>query len=209
MKKAASVLGRVFLGFILFLTLVPFYLLLSNSFKWSEEIVKKPFTLDVYKRQPLNGAPTGLIYDKNLFEKNGWEVPVTWDQFFELGDKAKEQGIALFTYQGIYPNYLANILLPSIESAVGEEGFKKITSYQEGDVYKRQLGTSFGASLGGAIIAETVFAMPGMGTLITTAIRQKDIPVVMGATLDVYKRQAEERRICFKTQGNLFHAEFF
>lgn len=45
------------------------------------------------------------------------------------------------------------------------------------------LGTSFGASLGGAIIAETVFAIPGMGTLMTTAIRQKDIPMVMGATL--------------------------
>ena len=45
MKKIVSVLGRVFLGFILFLTLIPFYLLLSNSFKWSEEIVKKPFTL--------------------------------------------------------------------------------------------------------------------------------------------------------------------
>ena len=45
------------------------------------------------------------------------------------------------------------------------------------------LGTSFGASLGGAIIAETVFAMPGMGTLITTVIRQKDIPMVMGSTL--------------------------
>lgn len=45
------------------------------------------------------------------------------------------------------------------------------------------LGTGFGASLGGAIIAETVFAMPGMGTLLTGAIRQKDVPVVMGATL--------------------------
>ena len=45
------------------------------------------------------------------------------------------------------------------------------------------LETRFGVALGGAIIAETVFAMPGMGTLITTAIRQKDIPVVMGATL--------------------------
>lgn len=45
------------------------------------------------------------------------------------------------------------------------------------------IGTNFGASLGGAIIAEQVFAMQGMGTLITTAIRQKDIPVVMGATL--------------------------
>ena len=45
MKKVTSVLGRIALGFILFLTLVPFYLLLSNSFKWSEEIVKKPFSL--------------------------------------------------------------------------------------------------------------------------------------------------------------------
>ncbi|HIQ86119.1 MAG TPA: ABC transporter permease [Candidatus Scatomorpha gallistercoris] len=45
------------------------------------------------------------------------------------------------------------------------------------------IGTNFGASLGGAIIAEQVFAMQGMGTLITNAIRQKDIPVVMGATL--------------------------
>ena len=45
------------------------------------------------------------------------------------------------------------------------------------------IGTSFGASLGGAIIAETVFAMPGMGTLLTSAIRQKDVPVVMGSTL--------------------------
>ena len=45
------------------------------------------------------------------------------------------------------------------------------------------LGSGFAASLGGAIIAETVFAMPGMGTLMTTAIRQKDIPMVMGNTL--------------------------
>ncbi len=45
------------------------------------------------------------------------------------------------------------------------------------------MGTGFGASLGGAIIAETVFAMPGMGTLMTNAIRQKDVPMVMGATL--------------------------
>lgn len=45
MKKVISILGRTLLGFILFLTLVPFYLLLTNSFKWSEEIVKSPFTL--------------------------------------------------------------------------------------------------------------------------------------------------------------------
>lgn len=45
------------------------------------------------------------------------------------------------------------------------------------------LGMNFGASLGGAIIVETVFGIPGLGTMIVTAIRQKDIPMVMGSTL--------------------------
>ena len=45
------------------------------------------------------------------------------------------------------------------------------------------MGMSFGASLGGAIIIETVFAIPGLGTHIVTAIRQKDTPVVLACTL--------------------------
>ena len=45
------------------------------------------------------------------------------------------------------------------------------------------LGTSFGASLGGTVILETVFAIPGIGQYIVTAIRGKDIPVVMSGTL--------------------------
>ena len=81
---------------------------------------------------PLTAAPTGLIYNKALFEKNGWEVPVTWDEFFALGEK--EQGMALFTYQGIYPTYLENMLLPAMESALGPDDFSKIMSYQEGSV---------------------------------------------------------------------------
>lgn len=83
---------------------------------------------------PLNGAPTGLVYNKTLIEEEGWEIPVTWDDFFELGDEAKEEGISLFTYAGIYPSYLQYMILPSMASAVGEEGFQKITSYEEGSV---------------------------------------------------------------------------
>ncbi|MGI6642428.1 MAG: ABC transporter permease [Bacillota bacterium] len=45
------------------------------------------------------------------------------------------------------------------------------------------MGMSFGASLGGAIIVETVFGMPGLGTYIVTSIRQKDVPAVLAATL--------------------------
>jgi peptide/nickel transport system permease protein len=39
-------------------------------------------------------------------------------------------------------------------------------------------GLQFGLLLGGAIITETVFAIPGVGRLIVTAIRQLDFPVV-------------------------------
>ena len=42
-------------------------------------------------------------------------------------------------------------------------------------------GMDFGYMLGGAVVIETVFSLPGMGTLIIEAIRSKDIPVVLGA----------------------------
>ena len=47
------------------------------------------------------------------------------------------------------------------------------------------LGIQFGALLGGAVIIETVFAFPGVGTMLLTAVNQRDYPVVMGATLFV------------------------
>jgi len=45
------------------------------------------------------------------------------------------------------------------------------------------MGTSFGTILGGAVICETVFAIPGLGTYVLNAIRSKDIPVVMSSTV--------------------------
>lgn len=43
--------------------------------------------------------------------------------------------------------------------------------------------TSFGISLGGTVLIESVFSIPGVGSLILTSIRQKDIPVVMASTI--------------------------
>ena len=37
--------------------------------------------------------------------------------------------------------------------------------------------------LGGAVIIEQVFAWPGMGRLLVTAVSQRDIPVVQGVLL--------------------------
>jgi peptide/nickel transport system permease protein len=45
------------------------------------------------------------------------------------------------------------------------------------------LGIQFGALLGGAIIIETIFAFPGVGTMMLVAVNQRDYPVVQGVTL--------------------------
>ena len=41
----------------------------------------------------------------------------------------------------------------------------------------------FGYLLGGTVVIESVFAASGLGTLLITAIRMKDTPVVMGAIM--------------------------
>ena len=45
------------------------------------------------------------------------------------------------------------------------------------------LGTNFGFALGGSIVLEQVFTIPGLGQLMINAIRQKDTPIVMGAVM--------------------------
>ncbi|MGH2559084.1 MAG: ABC transporter permease [Thermomicrobiales bacterium] len=45
------------------------------------------------------------------------------------------------------------------------------------------IGLQFGALLGGAVITETIFAWPGVGRLVVTAIGQRDFPLVQGAVL--------------------------
>jgi ABC-type dipeptide/oligopeptide/nickel transport system permease component len=40
------------------------------------------------------------------------------------------------------------------------------------------MGLQFGALLGGSVVTETVFSLPGMGRLIIQAIGNRDYPVV-------------------------------
>jgi peptide/nickel transport system permease protein len=45
------------------------------------------------------------------------------------------------------------------------------------------IGLQFGILLGGAVITETVFALPGLGTLVVTAVLARDYAVIRGAVL--------------------------
>jgi len=93
---------------------------------------------------PFNAGPMGLIYNKKLFQDKGWKLPETWDDFFALDEELKkeenylvdEKGNkikrALFTYQGIYPEYLEEILYPALANSAGLTQLKKIFSYEPG-----------------------------------------------------------------------------
>lgn len=81
---------------------------------------------------PYNYGVMGLWYNKDYFDKKGYKAPGTWDEFFALNEAAKADGRALFTYQGIYPGYLEEILLPAIYAAGGQEALNAFTGYEEG-----------------------------------------------------------------------------
>lgn len=47
------------------------------------------------------------------------------------------------------------------------------------------IGTSVGALLGGAVVTETVFTIPGMGRLVVQSIARRDYPVIQGAVMAI------------------------
>lgn len=79
---------------------------------------------------PLFYSPTGLFYNKGLFEEKGYEMPKTWDEFFALGDKAKEDGIYLFTYPTA--GYFDSMIPAMLAASGGVEAFNSAMNYEEG-----------------------------------------------------------------------------
>ena len=42
----------------------------------------------------------GILYNKDMFEENGWEIPTTWSEFTALCDTISESGVAYPLYMG-------------------------------------------------------------------------------------------------------------
>lgn len=79
---------------------------------------------------PMFYSPCGLFYNATLLEENGWTVPTTWDEMWELGDKALEQGIYLFTYPTT--GYFDAFFYALMYSVGGADFFNAATNYEEG-----------------------------------------------------------------------------
>ncbi|NBJ68269.1 MULTISPECIES: carbohydrate ABC transporter substrate-binding protein [Clostridia] len=79
---------------------------------------------------PMFYSPTGLFYNAGLFEEKGWEVPKTWDEMWELGNKAKKEGISLFTYPT--SNYFDTLIGSMLYAAGGTDFYSSAMTYKDG-----------------------------------------------------------------------------
>ncbi|WP_064590287.1 carbohydrate ABC transporter substrate-binding protein [Streptobacillus moniliformis] len=79
---------------------------------------------------PMFNSPTGLFFNKGLFEEKGWEVPTTWDEMLDLAKIAKSEGISLLTYPTT--GYLDSFLPPILAAKGGPEFLNKAMSYEKG-----------------------------------------------------------------------------
>jgi len=84
--------------------------------------VTKPGTLDG-KLLILNYVLTvyALWYSASLFEANGWTVPKTWDEAYELGLKAKAKGKYLFIWGKEAATYYQTLAIASAIKEGGDE----------------------------------------------------------------------------------------
>jgi N-acetylglucosamine transport system substrate-binding protein len=63
----------------------------------------------------------GVWYSASLFEANGWTAPTTWDEAFELGAAAQEQGKFLFLFGKEAATYYQTLALDSAIKQGGDE----------------------------------------------------------------------------------------
>ena len=89
-----------------------------------------PYQDDKTYLMPMYYAPTGLVYNKGLFDQKGWTVPTKWDEMFALGDTAKAKGISLFTYPTA--GYLDSFFFALLADVGGKGFYTDVMTYHEG-----------------------------------------------------------------------------
>ncbi|WP_086824015.1 N-acetylglucosamine/diacetylchitobiose ABC transporter substrate-binding protein [Allokutzneria sp. NRRL B-24872] len=100
----------------------------------------------------------GVWYSRTLFAERGWSYPKTWDEMFTLCGEIKKSGIAPWTHQGKYPDYMGDLLVSMAFKAGGNELLLAV-DHLEPNAWKHE------AMIGAAnAIAELVgrgYVMPG------------------------------------------------
>ncbi len=95
-----------------------------------DTLATNPYGDGVTYYAPMFYSPCGLFYNAGLLKEKGWDVPATWDEMWELGDKAAAEGIALFTYPTT--GYFDAFTYAVLSSAGGSDFFNSCMTYEDG-----------------------------------------------------------------------------
>lgn len=95
-----------------------------------DTLVTNPYSDGKTYLAPMFYGPCGLFYDAAFLESKGWSVPTTWDEMWELGEKAKAEGIALFTYPTT--GYFDAFFYALLNETGGPDFFNRAMQYEEG-----------------------------------------------------------------------------
>lgn len=97
---------------------------------FTDTLITNPYNDGQTYLAPMFYGPCGLFYNAGLFEEKGWTVPETWDEMWELGDKAQAEGISLFTYPTA--GYFDAFFYALLNVTGGPDLFNKAMVYTEG-----------------------------------------------------------------------------
>ena len=93
----------------------------TETQKGSGEYTVKNYVL------PWASACTGLVYNKNLFARNGWDLPRTSDELISLADQIKEKKLIAFANESS-TGYIGYIAQAMFAQYVGAEDYAKYYS---------------------------------------------------------------------------------
>jgi peptide/nickel transport system permease protein len=140
----------------------------------------------------------GLYYELNIHHIDVFPAPGTWVPFTQ-NPLQWARGLILpwFTLALVLAATYTRLTRGSMLDVSGEDYIR--TARSKGMSERRvifrhnlrasltpvvtQFGLDVGVSVGGVIITEAVFALPGMGYTAVTAIGQQDLPVVIGVVI--------------------------
>jgi peptide/nickel transport system permease protein len=136
----------------------------------------------------------GLVFMLFFVLQLGWfpaTGPVPWDDPAGLALRVLPVVIILATGQVAK---ILRITRSSVREVLDEDYIRTAQSLGQGGIsilfsqatrngllpVVTSMGLSFGQLLGGTVILETIFALPGLGTLLVNGVNSRDYPVVQG-----------------------------
>ena len=104
----------------------------------------------------------GVWHNKALFDEKGWTYPETWDDMMALSAEIKAAGIAPWTYQGQYPQYMRLLFDAMVAKNGGLEALINLDNLQP-DAWKQEAVANAAGAL--RMLADNDYIMSGTEAL--------------------------------------------